>query len=319
MSGNKDSAEAVKFMMLFQKLRDWIDDEPDGLNDLAATDESVEKLCDEVHWAAMFLSMNERRRRNIFAAPADPKFIAAWRDYEDRYAQVLAGIWLSDIFPTFGNGEESRRPSADIQWENADYEAKEQAGAIEAALDFAEDQATQEWRDFPEGFPESIEEGISAWDRLKAETGFDLRGIFRRRELVPFVLVPRHVAARHGSAEKLSLFTHLRQAHDAFVFGVPFAAVALMRSILDLVLRDHYGAEGQDLHERINNCRCLPRSAGKPALHRLRTLANDILHFDDKSAKLPENLESKDFEREILSLLLVLRELIEGVPAWRAR
>ena len=31
MSGNKDSAEAVKFMMLFQKLRDWIDNEPDGL------------------------------------------------------------------------------------------------------------------------------------------------------------------------------------------------------------------------------------------------------------------------------------------------
>ncbi len=235
--------------MLFQKLRDWIDDEPDGLNDLAFTDESVRTLCNEVYWSSTLLSMNERRRRNIFAAPVDPKFIATWRDYEDRYAQVLASIWLSDIFPILENGEVSRRPYADVQWENADYEGEEQAGAIQAAVDFAYNQATQEWRDFTEGFPESIEEGISAWDRLKAEAGFDLRGIFRRRELIPFVLVPRHVAMRHGSAEKLSLFTHLQQAHDAFVFGVPFAAVALMRSILELVLRDHYGAEGKDLED----------------------------------------------------------------------
>ena len=49
---------------------------------------------------------------------------------------------------------------------------------------------------------------------------------------VPLVLIPRHVSKSHGEAEKLSLLTHLQQARDAFVFGVPFAALALMRSIL---------------------------------------------------------------------------------------
>lgn len=318
MSGNKDTTEVVKFITLFRRLRDWVDDDPECVIALAASDESVKRLCDEVYNVATSLSMNVRRRRDIFAVPVDPKFIEAWRNYEERYAHVLAGLWASVILVELGvhlrKGETGRRPSADIQWKNADDEAEEQARDIEAALDFAERGAIDEGREFPEGFAESIEEGISAWDRLKVETGFDLRGIFRRRELIPFVLVPRHVAAQHGSAEKLSLFAHLQQANDAFVFGVPFAAVALMRSIMETVLREHYGVEGDDLNERINNCPSLPRGASKQALHRLRLLANDVLHFNNQSQRL-----DKDLERELILLLYVLRALIEGVPTWRVR
>jgi uncharacterized protein DUF4145 len=50
--------------------------------------------------------------------------------------------------------------------------------------------------------------------------------------------------------------------------------LALMRSILEAVLRDHYGAEGEDLSERINQARQLPSGASVAALHRLRKLAN---------------------------------------------
>ena len=53
--------------------------------------------------------------------------------------------------------------------------------------------------------PMPIEEvaklGKAHWKSLKDEAQFDLRGVFRRRALVPFVLFPRHVAARHGEAE----------------------------------------------------------------------------------------------------------------------
>jgi len=153
-----------------------------------------------------------------------------------------------------------------------------------------------------------------AWKRLVVETGFDLRGIFRRRGLVPFVLIPRHVSRHHGEAEKLSLLTHLQQAHDAFVFGVPFAALALMRSILETTLKGHYHADGKGLETKIDNCQALPRAASKPALHRLRRLANDVLHFNSEQVRLP-----RDFEKELLSLLYVLRALIEGAPTWRSR
>jgi hypothetical protein len=204
----KDSTEVIEFMALFQELRDWIADDPNGLEQLAADDEALKRLCKSLGFTGTLLSMNE--------ALVDPKFIEAWRAYEARYASPIASIFLSDIGLDLGSSPIENKSRADLIWEAADDDAKDQANAIKGAIDFANDQATDDWRDFPDGFRESIEEGTSAWNRLAKETGFDLRGIFRRRELVPFTLIPRHVSQHHGKAEKLSLLTHLQQAHDAF-------------------------------------------------------------------------------------------------------
>jgi hypothetical protein len=97
MNPAKDSTEVIEFMALFQKLRDWIDDDPNDLEKLAADDEVLKRLCNDLGFAATFLSMNEKRQRRLFSAPVDPKFIAAWRAYEERYASPIAGIFLSDI------------------------------------------------------------------------------------------------------------------------------------------------------------------------------------------------------------------------------
>ena len=109
------------------------------------------------------------------------------------------------------------------------------------------------------------------------------------------------------------MLKNLQQAHDAFVYGATYAALALMRSIMEAVLRDHYRVEGKDLSERIRNARGrLPRGASEPALNRLRKLANAILHLDrDKDEGLP-TMDEVRLEKEIVSLLFVLRALIEG-------
>ena len=89
--------------------------------------------------------------------------------------------------------------------------------------------------------------------------------------------------------------------------------LALMRSIMETVLRDHYRAEGKDLSERIRSARGrLPPGASEAALHRLRKLANAVLHLDrEKDEGLPSMNEVR-LEKEIVSLLFVLRALIEG-------
>ena len=310
----KDSPEVVEFMALFTRLKSWSDDDPEGLFDFAADDESVRKLCIELSFAAHFLKMNERRARVLFAAPVDPLFLNAWRDYEERYESTVSRIWLSDLLPELASADPAGVPKADLQWENAHDEAGVQAGGIEDAMEFAQFNADQEhrWVDQPD-FIERIQDGIAAWDRLTQDTGFDLRGVFRRRALVPFVLVPRQIAAKHGSSDKLSMLKNLQQAHDAFIFGATYAALALMRSIMEAVLRDHYRAEGKDLNERIRNARGrLPPNANEVALHRLRRLANAILHLDrDKDEGLPK-MDEVRLEKEIVSLLFVLRALIEG-------
>ena len=310
----KDSPEVVEFMTLFARLKLFSDDTPECLSELAAGDSSVKDLCAQVLFAAHFLQVNERRARVLFAAPVDPAFLAAWRDYEERYDVVVSRVWLAGLLPELGSNDLSRIPKADMQWDNADDEAAEQASGIAEAIDFAQFNVDQEdrWIGQPD-FIERVQDGIAAWDRLEKDTGFDLRGVFRRRALVPFVLVPRQIAAKHGSAETLSMLKNLQQAHDAFIFGATYAALALMRSIMEAVLRDHYRAEGKDLSERIRNARGrLPPGANEGALQRLRKLANAILHLDrEKDEGLPK-MDEVRLEKEIVSLLFALRALIEG-------
>jgi hypothetical protein len=90
-----------------------------------------------------------------------------------------------------------------------------------------------------------------------------------------------------------------------------------MRSIMEVVLRDHYGANGNDLSGRISNSKkLLPTGANEAALHRLRKFANAILHLDAGNELAIPELETEQLEMEILSLLRVLRALIEGAPQW---
>jgi Domain of unknown function (DUF4145) len=125
---------------------------------------------------------------------------------------------------------------------------------------------------------------------------------------VPFVLIPRHVAAKHSPAQPLSLFEHLKQAHEAFVFGTPLASLVLLRSVLELVLRNHYGTNG-DLEEQIKSVTHLPPGVTRSDLHDIRRLANAVLHFSTERVTIPE-----DIERQMVKHLDVLRRLIVGAP-----
>ncbi|CAN1507467.1 Domain of unknown function DUF4145 [Caulobacteraceae bacterium] len=314
MKSGKDSSEVVKFLVSFQRLQDMIGDDPAQLEGRAIEDEALKQLCSDVFFSAWFISMDERKHRRLFATPVDAKFIAMWRRYKDNYEPIVSNVSFSelDLGPSQSSFQKSSR--AELDWAFADHEAREQVASIEAAIEFAFEEVTGDQEGFEERFINRIEEGCSAWSRLKGEMGFDLQGIFRRRELVPFVNIPTHVSNRHGESEKLSLLTHLQEAQEAFIFGVHFAALALMRSVLEVTLRVHYRASGKDLNERIENCEALPDNCSRAALHRIRMLANDILHFDSERVRLP-----KDFEKEILRLLNVLRALIEAAPSFGRR
>jgi hypothetical protein len=113
----------------------------------------------------------------------------------------------------------------------------------------------------------------------------------------------------------LSLLVLLRQAQEAFIYGVDFAALALTRAILENVLKRHYGATGSKLEILIDEARRLPKGVDRKDLHKLRELGNDILHF--RAAQMKESGRDKIFaapEGEILSLMAILQTLIEEAP-----
>jgi len=88
--------------------------------------------------------MNGRRARALFAVPVYPAFLAAWRDYEERYQSILSGIWLSDVLTALDSDEPTTASEAHLQWDWANDEAQEQAEAIEEAIIMAETEVSYE-------------------------------------------------------------------------------------------------------------------------------------------------------------------------------
>lgn len=100
---------------------------------------------------------------------------------------------------------------------------------------------------------------------------------------MPFTLIPRHVASRYSESDPLSLLCRLRQAQEAFVYGVPLAALALMRSILEQLMKKHYGWNEKGLLNSIkaaNASGLFPPTVRFAQAQRLLQLGNDAVHFN---------------------------------------
>lgn len=180
---------------------------------------------------------------------------------------------------------------------------------------------------FPEIFQDDVgsDTGVGSgidfelgYDVLKTifdTTNLDVKGVIRRKNLIPFTLIPRTVANKHSRTQKTFMLENLQQANDAFIFGSPNGAITLMRSVMEPVLKEHYCSEGRDLNELINNAsQQLPADVNLLNLHQLRMLANKVLHLDSKSENQLTKHDERSMEIKIISLLFVLRNLIEGAP-----
>ena len=314
----KDSPEVTDFMALYSRLKDWCDDVPEDLPTLCETDCSIRDLSLRLHLSSSFLRHSERLHPELFSSPVDPTFIIKWREYEKKYEPILSTCFLLELLREINIDEKNDSPATDEPqtldklWRDADEDASRFAAAVDGVIEFAHEQVSQSQRAFDEEFADTIKDGVAEWRGLQVYAGFDLRGVLRRRQLVPFVLVPRQIAAKSESARRM--LRNLQQAQEAFVFGVPYAALALMRSIMEVVLRENYGAHGANLRETIDNTdgQLLPDEAHKVHLHGLRILANDILHVERDQDGILENVKEMNFERKVLSFLFILRALIEG-------
>jgi hypothetical protein len=142
-----DSPEVQTFMATFHRLRDRICDDPGVLEREEQVDHSLAKLCRELSRAASFLTIAQRRRRQLYSAPTNPNFVAAWRDYEANYARPVARVFL------FGLGLSKKTPPGEFEektadgnddfklfWESEQDEAESNAEGFKAVIELVEDE-----------------------------------------------------------------------------------------------------------------------------------------------------------------------------------
>ncbi len=106
----------------------------------------------------------------------------------------------------------------------------------------------------------------------------------------------------------------MQQAQEAFIDGLHFAALAMMRSILEVILRTHYHLGDGKLVKLVEAAAAkglFPPEIGLPQIQMLLKLGSDAVH--PKSEKLHK---VQDVEKEVLYNLVILRILIERTPKY---
>ena len=254
----------AEFMVKFQELKRAVNSNPGSIGWMS---KQREKVADLVYELCTIDTQIDRRfsiQSEKFSTHIDPKFVPAYREYLDRYhEQVLNAAapiiearrneFFESLSEIFQNADDAKVQTVLASYgidvdapEELDLSGDDPAQCFFDMLDYVPD-----WLDtYDEETAGRLNKGLGAWSYFQSTVGIGLREILNRWTAIPHTLIPRHVSAHHG-LEIGSLNKLLAEAHRSYVFGCNGAAMALCRTILDMVLSKHYGIKGKDLKDII--------------------------------------------------------------------
>ncbi|MBZ0123712.1 MAG: hypothetical protein K8F31_07475 [Roseovarius sp.] len=309
------SPEVHEFLTLFRSVKEQCGDEPARIEWLIENKDRFRALCNKLHYSASLLKSHERRRRELYIENVAVDFREAWRDFEERFedsvnplARLLdVDLGLPDSHPTT---EENSIPKSKIEdyWDLLDDEAAAFAVGFSDALSEQEDRLENRRELDGSASTEDflMQEGLDGWRELE-KAGVDIRGIFRRRKLCPVFLLPpetNDINYADGSYRKL-----LTATQNAFVYGVFPACSALLRTNLEAILQDIYGAKGDGLKNKIISVKEVLSDELFRRVLLIKTTADDILH-GNKAAK-SNYTNDPQLEIRLLQGMETVRELLE--------
>lgn len=332
------SPDQAVFLTRFSKLKQQCNDDPKRLKNLALEDPHISECCYHLHETAESIVQGDGKSKKTMIS-VDQDFRDAWRDYQERYRLEVfysAPIFRTPVHLTLSS-ETSENMGSDWKerWNLSQIGALrfslcecfirmslvylKNTGEIKRVYNYikklhaAHRRGCIKSEDIPEDIP-NVDEMLSSMDFLQEATGINPNEVVRRHSLLSTVHITQKAGATHPMLE------HLEQAQRAFVGGAPLASVALIRSIMEVVLRQHYRTEDDihatDLEALINNASDLPPEVNPTRLHDIRRNANAILHADPNQnhrAKILYDGSDERLETEIASMFKALRELIEGI------
>lgn len=206
-----------------------------------------------------------------------------------------------------------------------------------------------------------VETALEYMDMLNMIDDFPIEHVARRKTVFPYIdplsVKPRSQAGPFGFGVYLRkaeghfelgrdarahrhLLILMDQARNACVYAAPTAAFSLMRSIMVMVLRDHYvndddpisgpdwetddDLENQydsldtapNLGSLIDNASNLPSGVTKERLHTIRNILNAPLHPEGRNDPRVRGffeLDLEENEKEVASMFHTLHTLIDGI------
>lgn len=129
------------------------------------------------------------------------------------------------------------------------------------------------------------------------------------------IAVPSDVAASHGASDHTSLLRWIEECHRAYVFGADMVAVSAARTVLQVILRDHWIGVDVDGRSRFDLKlvelmslaeEAYPERVGPDIWKHLREFANAVVHASAK--------RTVALARDLPRLLDLMRRLVENAP-----
>lgn len=348
MSDGKHDQDLIEFMYLFSKIKTEINNEPGLLRKAVEVDDLLEEHCVKLYWLTFSINIDEKKGRKLFLNPVNNKFIIEWRDYEDNWKDIIDELGCNDLLQDLPLPLLDAIPNELLDpkrkyWQRSDDLASSSLRGFNNIMDQAEQSVDVDFTQYPENYEEYCQDiltSIKEFKELPAKIGIDLRGILRRRKLVPITLIPSHVANRHGNTygpppdNSISLTLQLQQAHEAFVYGLPLVAITHLRAIIELALKYHYALTDEDLGSAINSYQRgeiskinkyspvrheMERSINRlvQSLHDIRILSNDILHNNSLDINYNKNIEdsNKARRKKILETIVLYTVKLSGTAS----
>lgn len=331
MSNQHESEEVIRFLTLYQALKKSCRDRPEFLLETELLGDDLKEICNELYW----LSEEFEGHLDLvdptapWMAPVSKDFINAWRDFNQRFLDsILEVVWgrgyleyLEAVAEEEGVDKalSRERKFDEMNFRHSAMIAETRVSSLDAVFSAASEYLRLGQGACPDetlklDSKRSVEQGVALWNELNSSAPFDLEQYFRRQGLIPRILVRNDILGSPYVAHKNVAFSSLNQVIQAFLWGADLAAIAMIRSTIEMILSKHYGGQGS-LDAMIDSVADrLPQAANRYVLHYIRKLANKILHGDEDVFSSLKVMNGFVLEKEIIRFVVVIRELIEAAP-----
>ncbi len=314
------------FQTTFETLKKYTGDNPERLW-LATEDPRLKDAAVKLNRLVGQLESGMPQLPQTYIEQVPRGFQETLRDYQSRYKQPVRKIAddVSDKFISeFFNFTPEKAPAMEKggrrEWEPVEFDPNiDNAGdCLDELFEYLENRTIfleeNGLPDKPE-WENLVNVALGAWEYLRTQ-GINTIDVAERLKKVPFILIPKDVSDRHSRSAKLSLFSLLQNAVQAYVCGAPLAAAAMCRATGELVLKRNYGLEFKRKYPQLKEI--VSEAVKKfPHLKQLELYTsydrvNEIMHTADRISGI--SVADEEF---ILGLFRKTRTVIEEAPVLR--
>jgi hypothetical protein len=240
-----------EFVRLFREINRMTNSDPQRIKDLAKTTNSISTIVDRLHKLYSLFEQHRKYSPNRRIIQAHPEFRKAFVLYEaDWQNSWIDALDINfdfelDLVPLVNGNDNSKtstlcnNDSFELEW------------ALESEFDPDKKTAASDLasiREYVEGKVDDsafYERAVKSWKWFDETVGVDLAEIERRWHKFPLLIVKKEVSDKHGLTEKKSLYEYLVNVRRAYVFGADLAALAMCRSITEIIIRRHFNNNDQ--------------------------------------------------------------------------